>query len=176
MANCMYCKAEIAEGSQFCSACGKKQVKIYSQTFARGKMSEEEFMQRINQWFAMYPKVANVKASIHVKNAFGILVDKYTIEAVDISYELFKGDNDNQYAITELSKFALYKTTTDQLLDEWKKKNPGATVVARNGGYHGHGQSGSLALGGIGANNKTQLYVLFKFNRKLGPGVPPPKK
>ena len=61
MANCLYCKGEIGDDMQFCPLCGKKQVMVYTQTFQRGNMSEDEFIRKINEWFAAYPTVANVK-------------------------------------------------------------------------------------------------------------------
>lgn len=172
MANCMYCKAEIPEGSTFCPQCGKKQVQIYTRTFRRENMSEDQFIEQINQWFAQYPKIANVKGRFLTNSKFGVMVNKYTLDAFAIEYELFKGDNENQYALVALSTTALIKTPTDTLLNKWKQSNPGAVVLSRDGGVHQCGQRGSLILGGIGAVNKTQLYVFFKFNREKGPGVP----
>lgn len=168
MAFCMYCGAQIQDGSQFCSACGKKQVKVYTQTFTRGNMSEDQFIQQINQWFATYPHVANVKGKFMLNHGFGFAVNKYVIDAFSIEYELFKGENENQYAVVMLQNTGIVKTTTDTLLARWKEANPGAVVISRDGGVNQRGSAGSLALGGFGATNKTQLYVFFKFKRDNG--------
>lgn len=173
MANCMYCKAQIPENAAFCPACGKKQVVIYQQTFQRGKMSEEAFIQQINQWFAQYPTVANVKGRFLVRSGIGMFVNKYVLDAFAIEYEQFPNGNTNQYGVVALSKTGLSKLNTDALLMEWKQANPGATVVHRDGGVHQRGDAASLVLmNGIGSMNKTQLYVLFKFDRKKGTGAP----
>ncbi len=174
MANCMYCQAAIADGSTFCSACGKKQTLIYQQTFVRDRMDQDTFIANINAWFAQYPQVANVKATIHLGDGFGFLTNKYRLDAVSIEYELFSGENTNQYGFVALKKFGFIKNSTDALLAEWLQANPGATVVARNGGVHQRGDTGALMLGGIGANNLTELFVLFKFNRQYGTGMLPP--
>ncbi len=174
MANCMYCGIEIPEGSTFCPKCGKKQVKVYTQTFQRGKMTEDQFIDQINQWFAMYPHVAKVKGKFLLHNATGLMVNKYVLDAFAIEYELFSGTNDNQYAVVKLCTTGLAKTTTDALLYQWQQSNPGAKILTRDGGVNQRGQAGSLALGGIGAVNKTQLYVFFKFNRTNGTALPNP--
>jgi hypothetical protein len=128
-------------------------------------MSEAQFIEAINQWFAKYPRVANVKGSFKLGNGLGLMVNKYTLDALSIEYELFNTENTNQYAVVALHNTNLIKTSTDQLLAKWKAANPQATVIARNGGTNQRGSTGSLVLGGIGAVNKTQLYVLFKFPR-----------
>ena len=176
MANCMYCNAEIADGSAFCSACGKKQVKIYTQTFRREKMSEKEFIAQVNDWFSKYRQVANVKGKFLLRSSVGLMVNKYVLDAFSIEYELLNGNNTNQYAITNLENYGLYKKGTGTILDQWKQANPGAVVLSTNGGTHSRGSTGSLVLGGIGATNHSQLYVFFKFNRSLGPSVAPEKK
>ena len=175
MAFCIHCGFEIADGSAFCNACGKKQVLRYNQTFQRGDMSEDEFIDRINAWFAQYPNVANVKAEMLLGRGFGMMVNKYVLNALSIEYEVFKGENNNQYALVQLSKFGFTCTETDQLLAQWKAANPGATVVRTAGGVHQRGDAGSLAFNGFGASNKTQLYVFFKYDRKLGTALPPPQ-
>ena len=168
----MYCSAELPQNSTFCPKCGKKQVKRYTQTFQRGKMSEDEFVNQINQWFAGNPKVANVKGKFLIRHAGGMMVNKYVLDAFAIEFEVFTGTNDNQYAVTNLSTTGLAKTTTDALLYKWQQNNPGAKVLTRDGGINQRGRTGSLALGGIGAVNKTQLYVFFKFNRASGTSLP----
>ncbi|MBE6713343.1 MAG: zinc ribbon domain-containing protein [Ruminococcaceae bacterium] len=173
--NCMYCGAEIAEGSTFCSKCGKKQVQIYTQTFRRENLSEEEFIAQINNWFASYPQVANVKGKFLTHQGTGLFVNKYVLDAFSIEYELFSGVNDNQYGVINLSTTGIVKSSTDELLARWLQSNPGAQILAREGGVNQRGQTGSLILSsGFGAVNKTQLYVFFKFNRATGTGVPHP--
>ena len=172
MAFCIHCHAEIADGSKFCSACGKKQAVRYRQVFDRGNMKEEEFLAKINAWFAQYPHVANVTGEFLLTHGTGLLVNKYVLQALAIEYEVFSGENENQYGVVALKRFGLIRTETDELLAEWLKANPGATVVHRQGGGNQRGNTGSLAFGGFGANNNTQLYVLFKFDRKRGTGVP----
>lgn len=168
MKNCIYCGHEIPSDHKFCGKCGKEQVKKYTQTFRRINISESEFIEKINRWFASYPNVANVKGEFLLNHSFGMLVNKYTLDALSIEYELFKGENENQYAVVDLTKFGFTRTDSKDLLAQWQSVNPNATIVTYSGGHNARGSSGSLALGGFGATNNTQLYVLFKFNRKRG--------
>ena len=165
MAFCIYCGGEIPQDSAFCSKCGKKQVKVYQQTFRRENMSEDQFIDQINRWFAQYPHVANVKGKFLVHHSVGLMVNKYVLDALAIEYELLSGTNQNQYAVVSLESTGLVKTKTDALLARWREQNPDAVVVAREGGVNQRGSTGSLVLGGVGAMNKTQLYVLFKVKR-----------
>jgi len=176
MATCMYCSHPIPDGATFCPDCGKKQVKVYQQTFRRENMSEEEFIARINEWFASYPRVANVKGQFLLNSAVGLMVNKYRLDAFAIEYELLDSNNVNQYGVVSLEKFGLIRTDADQLIKEWQAHNPGATILKTAGGVHQRGQVGSLALGGFGASNKTQSYLFFKFNRKTGTAQLPPQK
>ena len=154
---------------QFCPLCGKKQVMVYTQTFQRGNMSEDEFIRKINEWFAAYPTVANVKGRFLLNSQVGMFVNKYRLDAFAIEYEVFDKANENQYALVSLTEFGITKTPSEVLLAKWKVKNPGATVLNTGGGVHQRGQTGSLMLqSGFGAVNKTQLYVFFKFNRSKG--------
>lgn len=171
MAQCMYCQGEIAEGSSFCNHCGKKQVKVYTQTFRREGLSEDVFIQKINEWFQAYPQVANVKGKFLLSSHVGMFVNKYRMDALAIEYEVLNGHNTNQYAVVSLSKTGLIKLETDRVLAQWQQNNPGATVINTSGGVHQRGDSGSLIIGGFGAVNKTQLYVLFKYDRNKGTGI-----
>lgn len=168
MANCIHCGAVLQGEAIYCSSCGKKQVMRHQQTFRRGNMPEEEFIARINEWFAKYPQVGNVNGKFLLRSGLGLLVNKYVLDAFAIEYEVLDGNNINQYAVVSLSKFGIVKTDTKSLLQEWQQANPNAVIINHNGGVHQRGQTGSLILGGLGAANNTQLYVFFKFNRKAG--------
>ena len=165
MTNCIYCGKEISAGSTFCAHCGKKQTQIYTQTFCREKMSEDQFVDKINEWFAKYPNVANVQGEFLTGSGFGLLVNKHVLNGLAIRYEIMDGVNQYQYGVVNLSCFGLVKTSCDALLAQWKQKNPNAIVIKTAGGVHQRGGTTNLMLGGIGAANKTQLYVLFKIPR-----------
>ena len=175
MANCMYCRREIPAQSEFCMHCGQKQVIKYTQVFQRGKMKEDEFINQINMWFAQYPTVANVKASFKLHDAVGLMVNKKVLDSVAIEYEVFKSPNQNQYAIVNLEKFGFHNTSEEAMLARWQESNPGAKIISKGGGAWMRGESGSLMLNGLGASNRRQIYILFKFDRNLGPAVPPPQ-
>lgn len=165
MANCIYCKEEIPEGSTFCLHCGKKQVKRYTQVFRRGNLNEEDFIHQINVWFAKYPYVANVQCKFQVVRGFGMLVNHYVLEALSIEYETFSGDNEYQYGLIKLGDMGLTNISSAQVLLEWKKANPAARIVNCTGGTNQRGHVASILMGGFGAVNNTQVYVFFKFKR-----------
>ncbi len=166
---CIHCGKSIEADASFCSCCGKKQVKQYRQSFWRDGANEDDFIEKLNEWFASYPAVSNVKCTFELRSGIGIMVNKSVLEAVHIEYELLNGINLYQYAIVQLSHFGLYKKRSSSILEDWKANNPGAIVIATDGATHQRGQTSSLMLGGIGATNKTQLYVMFKFNRHKAP-------
>lgn len=176
MAFCVHCGTQLPDNSVFCTQCGKKQTPVYHQTFRRENLSEDQFIAKINWWFAQYPQVANVKGEFLTHNGIGVFVNKYVLDAFSIEYELLDGVNTNQYAVALLDQSALYEKTTDSLLNQWKAQNPGAVLLKRHGGTHQRGSTGSLLLGGIGAVNRTQLYVFYKFNRETGPAALPASK
>lgn len=174
MAICIHCKAEIPDGSTFCLHCGKKQVHRYSQVFRRGEMSEDEFIYRINDWFARYPHVANVRGKFFLEHGFGILVNSYVMNALAIEYEVFSGPCDNQYGVAKLDDLDLVHCSPQELLAKWRQANPDVHIVDYRGGSHHRGHMLSFCLNGVGAMNKTQLYVLYKIKRsKIVSSLPP---
>ena len=74
-----------------------------------------------------------------------------------------------------LEKFGFHNTSEEAMLARWQESNPGAKIISKGGGAWMRGESGSLMLNGLGASNRRQIYILFKFDRNLGPAVPPPQ-
>lgn len=163
---CIYCGQEIQPGSEYCSHCGKKQVKTYTKIFNRQKMNNEEFINMINTWLASNSRVANVECKMMTNTGYGLLVNQYFLDSVALKFELFRNPNENQYAIAELKKYGLKHTSTRELLDEWKLHNPNAKIIDTAGGTTMRGQSGMELTNGLGANNNAQLFVFFKVPRK----------
>ena len=168
MKTCKFCNTPIDDNATFCPSCGKKQTDTYTQTFRREKMTEDEFIANINRWFAAYPHLANIKGEFLSHTTAGLLVNKYSLDAFAIEYEIMNGTNKYQYAVASLKTTGIIKTGTDALLAKWKRSNPNAIVLKTSGGVHQRGSSGSLLMGGFGAANNTQLYVFFKFDRNTG--------
>ena len=162
---CMYCGKEIAVGSEYCNHCGKKQTQEYVKIFNKQNMNNDEFIVLINKWLADNPRIANVSCEFNTRTGWGWFVNKYVLDSVAFKYELFRNNNENQYALIELSKFGFYHKPTKKLLDEWKAKNPQVTILKTSGGSHSRGQENHDLFWGIGANNNTQLFVFFKFKR-----------
>ena len=160
--NCKKCGKELEQGSTFCPDCGTKQVTTYKQSFIRDGLSEKEFLAQINAWFKANPRIANVSGKFTTKTGFGLLVNDYKIERLDIEYELFSSNNKNMYAVHKLQKFNLYKMNLEKLIAEWKSEVQGRSIVTWKGGTNSRGQAGSLFLGGVGARNKMTAFILYK--------------
>lgn len=163
---CIYCGKEITPGSEYCSHCGKKQVKTYTKIFNRENMSNEEFINMINTWLASNDRVANVECEMMTNTGYGFLVNKYFLDSVALKFEVFKNPNKNQYALTSISKFGFKRTSTTDMINEWKIHNPKAKIVKTAGGTTMRGQQGAELFNGAGASNNTQLFVLFKIPRE----------
>lgn len=163
---CIYCGNEITPGSEYCSHCGKKQVKTYTKIFNRQNMSNEEFINMINTWLASNDRVANVECEMMTNTGYGFLVNKYFLDSVALKFEVFKNPNKNQYALTSISKFGFRRTSTTDIINEWKLHNPTAKIIKTAGGTTMRGDQGVELINGVGARNNAQLFVLFKIPRE----------
>ena len=61
---------------------------------------------------------------------------------------------------------ALVKKNIKEYIGEWKEAHPNTKIVDWEGGTHSRGQTVSHLLGGLGARNRMNVYILFKFPRK----------
>lgn len=163
---CIYCGKEITPGSEYCSHCGKKQAKTYTKIFNRENMSNEEFINMINTWLASNNRIANVECKMITNTGYGFLVNKYFLDSVALKFEVFKNPNENQYALTSISKFGFKRTSTNEMIEEWKLHNPTAKIVKTAGGTTMRGDEGAELFNGVGARNNAQLFVFFKIPRE----------
>lgn len=163
---CKKCGREMNDKDLFCPSCGTKQVTIYRQVFVRSGMSESQFIDSINIWFEKNPRVANVNCRFDMRTSVGMFANKYKLKEVVIEFELLDGINTYQYGITKESSTALIAKKANGLVDKWSQNHPGAIVVTWSGGRHSRGSSSSLLLGGIGACNRMNAYILYKFPRR----------
>lgn len=163
---CIYCGKEITPGSEYCSHCGKKQVKTYTKIFNRKNMSNEEFINMINTRLASNDRVANVECEMMTNTGYGLVVNKYFLDSVALKFEVFENPNKNQYALTSVSKFGFKHTSTTDIINEWKLHNPTAKIIKTVGGTTMRGDQGAELFNGIGASNNAQLFVFFKVPRK----------
>lgn len=129
-------------------------------------MSNEEFINMINTWLASNDRVANVECEMMTNTGYGFLVNKYFLDSVALKFEVFKNPNKNQYALTSISKFGFKRTSTTDMINEWKIHNPKAKIVKTAGGTTMRCPQGAELFNGAGASNNTQLFVLFKIPRE----------
>lgn len=162
---CSHCGREIGDNDAFCPGCGKKQVTTYKEVFVRNGLSEQDFINNINKWFQYHPNVANVSCTFGLDTAIGLLANKYALNQFVIEYELFATPNSNQYGLVKEEKMGLTKTDTKEFVGEWKRSHPNVTIVNWKGGTHARGTTASHLLGGLGARNQLNVYILFKFPR-----------
>lgn len=163
---CKNCGREIGENDTFCPGCGTKQVTVYKEVFVRNGLSEKDFIDNINKWFQWHPKAANIKCKFNMDTAVGLLANKYELNQFVIEYELFEYDNQNQYGLVKEETIALTKTNIREYIGQWQVSHPNVKIVNWEGGTHSRGQTVSHLLGGLGARNRLNVYILFKFPRK----------
>ena len=167
----MYCKncgKEIGEGDLFCSQCGTKQVTTYKEVFVRYGLSEQDFIANINKWFQWHPKAGNIACKFDMDTSIGMLANKYTLNRFVIEYELLKGENEYQYGLVKEESLDLMRRDIKGFVGTWQQARPNVKVVNWQGGTHSRGQVSSLAFGGIGASNRMNVYIMFKFLRSTG--------
>ena len=171
---CGFCGKENEDSARFCSHCGKPlsrtDVKLYTQTFDRGDMKEDVFIDKINQWFADYPQAGVVSGEFEIGSRLGWTVNGLRLNALTIQFERRGEDNPEQYAVIRLQNYGLVRRPGEVLLNEWLSHNPEVTVIsctgATNQRWQGSYANLSVDSSGLGATNLTEVYVLFKFPRQ----------
>ena len=163
---CIKCGREFSEPTSFCPDCGAKQVKIYTEVFERNGLSEADFLNNINRWFQYHTKAANMKCYFDMETSLGLLANKYELNTFTVKYELFSGDNTNQYALVKEDVTNLTHQKARDFVEQWKAQRPQVTVLNWEGGTHSRGHIGSSFFGGIGAANRMNVYIFYKFPRK----------
>ena len=162
---CSNCGKEVKDGDAFCPGCGKKQVKTYKEVFVRNGLAEKDFIDNINKWFQYHPKAANIKCKFGLDTAIGMFANKYVLNQFVIEYELYENENTMQYGLTREENTTFVKKDINGFIGDWQVSHPNAKIVNWQGGTHQRGQTSSLMLGGVGAVNRMNVYILFKFPR-----------
>lgn len=164
--NCKKCGKTLGEKDAFCSNCGAKQTVTYQEVFVRNGLSEQDFIANINRWFQWHPKAANITCRFNMETEIGLLANKYALNQFVIEYELYEKDNVNQYGLVKEETLTLMKKSVKEYVGQWQQSHPQAKIVNWEGGTHSRGQTVSHLLGGVGARNRMNVYILFKFPRK----------
>ena len=163
---CTKCGKEIENDALFCSSCGAKQANTYKEVFVRNGLSEQDFIANINKWFQWHPNAANIKCKFGIDSSFGMLANKYVLNQFVIEYELYENNNTMQYGLVKEENTAMMKKDTKDFIGAWQQAHPNTTIVNWQGGTHQRGHMGALALGGIGAVNRMNAYIFFKYPRQ----------
>lgn len=163
---CKNCGKELNQGSIFCSACGVKQTNIYTKVFTRNGLSEKDFINSINAWLAANPKIANVKCKFESDTSFGLLANKNQLNSFSVEYELYENNNLNQYALVKEECYNIMTKKVKDYVEEWKISHPNLKLVNWQGGTHSRGKAGNVLIGGLGAANRLNVYIFYKFARK----------
>lgn len=162
---CANCGSAYNEGDKFCPGCGKKLIETLKEVFVRNGLSEKDFIDNINKWFIYHPKVANVKCRFGIDTSLGVMANKYVLNQFVVEYEVYENNNTMQYGLVKEESTALYKKDIKGFVGDWQASHPNTKIVNWQGGTHQRGNIGALALGGIGAVNRTSAYIFFKFPR-----------
>lgn len=163
---CKNCGKEIGDSDVFCSGCGAKQTPVYKQVFVRNGISEQDFIANINKWFQWHPKAANIRCRFSKDTAIGLLANKYELNQFEIEYELYENDNTMQYGLVKEESIALMSKSINEFVAQWQQTRPNVKIVNWSGGTHSRGHMASHLLGGLGASNRMNVYILFKFPKR----------
>ncbi len=140
-------------------------------TFYVNNMDQQQFINYVNNWFYSNIKVSKLFTSTRTK--FGLLTNKSDLSDLTVIYDQGSSYN-NLYGLDYNEKFALMKISMASMVENWKQVNPHLQAVTYTYSYHGRGQSGSLWLNGIGARNRSQLWLIYKVPQNIAPSAPAP--
>lgn len=163
---CIKCGKEIGEEDLYCSGCGTKQVLVYRQVFTRINEFEGDFIARVNQWLQSDPRIANVKCYFDTRTGLGVMANTTKLKQITVDFELLESANSNVYCIVREESNTPFKRDADNFIRRWKENHPGTTVVTCTTAQHSWGYRESLLLGGVGAWNRTKVFILCKFPRR----------
>jgi len=142
-------------------------------TFYVNNMDQQQFINYVNAWFFNNRNIMVTKLFTTTNTKFGFLVNKSALSDLTIIYDQNNSYN-NLYGLDYNEKFALMKISMETMVENWKKANPHLQAVTYTYSYHGRGQSGSLWLNGIGANNRNQLWLIYRVPQNTAPPAPAP--
>jgi hypothetical protein len=94
-----------------------------------------------------------------------LLANKYQLNSFTVTYELFQNNNLNQYALKKEECYNIVSKKTKDYIEDWKQSHPNFKVVNWTGGTHSRGQTGTFLIGGLGAANRLNAYIFYKFPR-----------
>ena len=130
-------------------------------TFYAQSQTQEQFFQTINNWFAENRNIRIKNIYTSATTSVGFLVNKSNLSNITLIYEEDNSIN-ALYGISYLEKFALIQIDAESMRDAWQKANPHLQVVTYSYRNNMRGQTGSLVFNGIGANNRNQIWVIYK--------------
>ena len=139
-----------------------------TKSFSRGCLgSERSLIREVNAWLSANPRNVITACEMDTRVGLGLFVNRFILNSVTFRYDMLADEHKYGYSLKHFERFGLYRKKPQALLDKWQAQNPEAIVVYRSGGTSMRGSAGMLYPGGIGAANLTQMYILYKYKRKL---------
>ncbi len=142
-------------------------------TFYVNNMDRQQFINYVNNWFFNNRNIRVSKLFTSTKTKLGILVGKSALSDLTVIYDQSSSYN-NLYGLDYNERFALMKISMESMVEKWKEANPHLQAVSYTYSYHGRGQAESLWLNGIGARNRSQLWLIYKVPQNTAPPAPAP--
>ena len=126
-------------------------------------MTESAFIQAVNQWFEENPRIRVTSCRFQQGRGIGVLTQQDYLNAMTITYTnkspSGQAQRDGRYCLAALRKMGLMECPAEDLLRQWQEENPTAVILKSTAVLHQ--RSSGYAPYGIGANNLTQVYLLF---------------
>ena len=141
-------------------------------TFYAGKMTADEFYASINRWFAENKNIRVTNLYTSSKTEIGLLVNKAALTNITLIYD--ETATPTHYGIDYLEKFALMQISMQKMKEAWIASHPDFTYVCCSYSHSARGQTGSLLFNGIGANNRNQLWIIYRVPQNTAPPAPTP--
>ncbi len=130
-------------------------------TFYANGRDQVQFFAEINGWFAANRNIIVNDLYIKCKSRFGLLVNKSSLSEITLIYSE-NGNVSNLYGIDYNESFSLMKVNLNKMKSKWIANNPHLQYICSNYMHNARGQAGSLMLNGIGANNRNQIWIIYR--------------
>ena len=129
-------------------------------TFYRRDMTEDNFIQQINGWFEANLHLRLSHCSFELGLGEGPFARRSYLNKVRIVYTWEPGIPARVYGLAALSRMGMPEQDSRAMVAQWEARYPWVEVLHTRGSIH---QRGAMRSYGLGANDRTQVYLLYTY-------------